>query len=229
MMRRRKDDAQFRGNFGGAINLSIKAIGDTGEFEGYGSVFDNVDRGDDICVRGCFAASIRDRGAGGIKMLYHHRTDQVIGVWNEMREDDRGLYCKGRLLLTIEKGREAYELMKAEAIDGLSIGYRTIRDEWDREKNVRRLLEVDLREVSVVTFPMNELATIQLVKGDKLPSEREFETFLKRDAGFSAQQAKRIVSSGYKSLLAERDAGGGDDEYDSILGSIAKLASAMKV
>ena len=133
--------------------------------EGYASVFGVVDRGGDVVLPGAYAASLtRMAAAGGrVRMLWQHDPAQPIGVWDEVREDARGLWVKGRLLAALEKGREAAALLAAGAIDGLSIGYRTIRAE--RGPQGRRMLaEVELWEVSLVTFPMLPVARVA-VKG----------------------------------------------------------------
>lgn len=146
------------------ITFDTKGVSDEGDFEGYASTFGNVDQCRDIVVAGAFAASLKARPAGKIKVLREHRWDSPIGVLTEAKEDGRGLYVKGRLVLESAMGRETHALMKAGAVDGISIGFRTIRDEIDRAKGVRKLLEIDLREVSIVTFPMNEAATVSAVK-----------------------------------------------------------------
>ena len=123
--------------------------------EGYASVFGHPDCGGDVVQPGAYAASLaqlkRDRRK--VKMLWQHDPAQPIGVWDEVREDRRGLFVRGRLLRDVARGREAAALVEAGAIDGLSIGYRTKRAE--RDGAGRRLLhEIELWEVSLVTFPM---------------------------------------------------------------------------
>ncbi len=121
--------------------------------EGYASVFGQGDQGGDVVAPGAFAASLAARGAGRVRMLWQHDPAQPIGVWEEVREDGRGLYVKGRLLTEVARGREAAALLEAGAIDGLSIGYRTVKAERDG-KGRRLLTQVELWEVSLVTFPM---------------------------------------------------------------------------
>ena len=199
----------------------VKALAEAGEFEGYASIFGEVDQGRDVMLSGAFRDSLIKRPADRIKMLWQHDREKIIGKWLEVREDNRGLYVKGKLILGLEKGREAHELMMAGALDGLSIGYRTVLDEYDRDTETRRLKEVELREVSLVTFPMLESATASLVKGETLPTEREFEGWL-RDAGFSRQQSKAIIADGYKSIRSERDAGGNGDGVAEALRQLAE-------
>ena len=122
---------------------------------GYASVFGERDKGGDVVMPGAYGASLAELKASGrqVKMLWQHDPDQPIGVWDDVREDARGLWVKGRLLSDVARGREALALIGAGAIDGLSIGYRTRRAERDPGGG-RRLLELELWEVSLVTFPM---------------------------------------------------------------------------
>lgn len=129
----------------------------TGEsgIQGYASVFGRADQGGDVVQAGAYAASLKALAAAGrrVKMLWQHDPGRPIGVWDEVREDGTGLWVKGRLLPEVAQGREAAALLAAGAIDGLSIGYRTVRAERDG-KGRRLLSELELWEVSLVTFPM---------------------------------------------------------------------------
>lgn len=181
--------------------LEIKALSSDGTFTGYGSVFDNEDSYGDVVEKGAFRKSLRQwRKQGKLpKLLWQHRTDQPIGVYTAMKEDDRGLYVEGRLLKDdVKLASETYALMQAGAVDGLSIGFRTKVDEYDRNNKVRKLKEVELFEVSVVTFPANTSAMVEAVKAESVQTIRDFEHFLKSH-GFTATQAKNIAASGFKS------------------------------
>lgn len=136
--------------------------------EGYASLFGKCDQGGDVVQPGAYAASLKRLAAAGraVRMLWQHDPAQPIGVWDEVREDASGLWVKGRILSGIEKGREAAELLAAGAIDGLSIGYRTLRAERDG-KGQRLLRELELWEVSLVTFPMLPEARVA-AKADRL-------------------------------------------------------------
>ena len=138
--------------------------------EGYASRFGLPDQGGDIVAKGAFGASLARLAAKGdkVRMLWQHDPARPIGVWDEIREDEKGLWVKGRLLPEIAQAREAAALIAAGAIDGLSIGYRTISAERDG-KGRRLLSEVELWEVSLVTFPMLAEAKV----GKK--SDRAFE------------------------------------------------------
>jgi HK97 family phage prohead protease len=123
--------------------------------QGYASLFGKTDQGGDIVQKGAYAASLKRLSArqGRVKMLWQHDPGQPIGVWDEVREDATGLWVKGRILPQVERGREVAALVQAGAIDGLSIGYRTVKAERDG-KGKRLLSELELWEVSLVTFPM---------------------------------------------------------------------------
>lgn len=174
-----------------------------GSFEGYAAVFENVDNGLDVISRGAFAKSL---GSGRkVKMLWQHNPDDVIGVWDEIREDERGLYVKGRLLADVKKGAEALTLLRAGAIDSMSIGYRTVQATKEGDGNVRRLLEVDLFEISCVTFPMNELATVTDVKSIDWTNKRDVEAGLRDVFGLTQGEAKAFMADGFAGLAAKRD------------------------
>ncbi|CAM3076235.1 HK97 family phage prohead protease [Paracoccus nototheniae] len=123
--------------------------------EGYASLFGLTDQGGDAVRPGAFSASLaRLAGRGDkVRMLWQHDPARPIGVWDEIREDATGLWVRGRLLPEVAQAREAAALIGAGAIDGLSIGYRVLRAERDAQAR-RVLVEVELWEVSLVTFPM---------------------------------------------------------------------------
>lgn len=197
------------------FGLEIKRLDDDGTFEGYASTFGERDQGGDIVAPGAFAKSIKSRGARGIKMLADHDTRMRVGVWESMEEDDRGLLVRGRLLTEKQIGKEAYIDLKSGAVDGLSIGGYTKQDAYDGRKRARVIKEFDLREISIVAFPMNESARIASVKSVRDFSIRELEESLERGTlpALSSREAKALLSGGFKALSAERDAGGdgGDD------------------
>ena len=142
------------------------AVTDGTAISGYASLFGAIDQGGDVVEAGAYAASLaRLTQAGGrVKMLWQHDPTEPIGVWDEVREDARGLWVKGRILTEVARGREAATLIGAGAIDGLSIGYRTIKARKD-DKGLRHLSELELWEVSLVTFPMLVQARVA-AKGD---------------------------------------------------------------
>ena len=178
--------------------------GKTATISGYASVFGNVDAYGEVVRKGAFAKSI---AAKMPKMLWQHDNRQPMGKWTEAFEDDYGLFVRGLLPLDLYQARNAFTLISFDAIDGLSIGYRVIDEEYNRDTGVTTLKELDLLEISIVTFPANELATISDIKSllekGNLPTLKEFEKFL-RDAGFSRSQAVAITNHGLKYLHGER-------------------------
>ncbi len=145
-------------------NLTVT---DGAEISGYASLFGKTDQGGDVVSKGAYGAALKGLKSKGrtVKMLWQHDPAQPIGVWDEIREDDKGLWVKGRILLDVAKGREAAALIGAGAIDGLSIGYRTIRATKDNNGG-RVLSELELWEVSLVTFPMLPDARVAAKAGD---------------------------------------------------------------
>jgi len=150
---------------------------------GYASLFGRKDQGGDVVVKGAYAASLnRLLATGGrVKMLWQHDPGAPIGVWDEVREDATGLWVKGRILTEVEKGREAAALLAAGAIDGLSIGYRTVKAERDG-KGQRLLSELELWEVSLVTFPMLPEARVHAKADDAEASHWRDLAAILRDA-----------------------------------------------
>lgn len=146
------------------FGLELKSLDAKGKFAGYASVFNVVDSQKDIILRGAFAKTLKGR-VGEIKMLWQHQQDEPIGVFERMFEDARGLFVEGRLLLEVVRAREAYALLKEGSISGLSIGYSPLKYRRNEKTGVRMLSEVELWEVSLVTFPANEEAKITVVKG----------------------------------------------------------------
>jgi uncharacterized protein len=172
----------------------LKADTDARTVEGWASTFGNTDLDNDIIAPGAFADSIKSKMP---KLLWQHRSDQVIGKWTEAKETAQGLYVKGTILETT-LGNDAYILAKAGAIDSMSIGFSIKAYSVDKESDTRTIEKVDLWEVSLVTFPANPMARIMGVKAAH-SNEREFENFL-REAGYSRSDAKFITSKGFKAL-----------------------------
>ena len=191
-----------------AISFEIKAIADDGTFSGYCSVFDVEDSYGDVVKKGAFADSIKawmDKGKMP-PILWQHNRSEVIGVWTKLTEDDHGLYGEGRLLVKdVARAREAMALMKAGAIDGLSIGYQVKKWSFNEDDSVLELLVIDLKEVSIVTFPANEDSLIDSIKSTlekgEMPTLPEFEKFLRDAGGFSKSQATAIAGHGLRPLI----------------------------
>ena len=199
--------------------LDLKEVSEEGVFEGYASKFGDRDQGGDTVMKGAFKNSLSQRKAKGVKMLWQHDPSHPIGVWDEIKEDATGLFVRGRLLTTVQKAKETYELMKAGVIDGLSIGYRTIKSLRDDVTGFRQLKEVDLWEISLVTFPMLTSATVTSVKGDW--TKREVERVL-RDAGMPNAMAVKLIAGGYDAANS-----GGQRDADDGLNGLAETIRQM--
>jgi Escherichia/Staphylococcus phage prohead protease len=135
-----------------------------GTVEGYASLFGEIDQARDMVVRGAFADTLSTRNIRRIPMLFQHDPSEPVGIWLELREDHRGLFARGRLIPEVTRGRELISLLRAGAIDGLSIGFRTSKARVDPKTRIRRLLAVDLWEISIVTFPLLAGARVRAVK-----------------------------------------------------------------
>ena len=212
------------------IKSSIKAYHDEdedknyGTFEGYGSVFGNKDLGNDVIERGAFLKSLKRRKPQNVKLLYQHKSDMPIGVFDEIKEDEHGLVVKGRLALKTQAGAEAYELLKMGALDGLSIGFRVNPKEvsYDKRGNKRIIKEVDLMEVSLVTFPMNPQATVRSVKGEDI-SIREWENGM-RDAFSLSRSEAKMAAKAVTDAFGQREV----DTNVELVEAIKKLTLTLK-
>jgi len=205
------------------LDLKGDVVSEEGIFEGYGAAFGNRDSYDDIIIEGAFADSIRRHNGRGptVKMLWQHDPTQPIGTWTDMSEDNKGLRVIGKLELEVQRAREAYILMRAKALDGLSIGYMTKKYERDEETGIRKLLVIDLWETSPVTFPANTRARVRRVK-----SARELEEAL-RDAGFSKREATAFASHGFQGVC-QRDSGIDMKALDALAEGIAELRRILQ-
>ncbi|WP_223808403.1 HK97 family phage prohead protease [Salmonella enterica] len=205
------------------VPLSLKSVSDSGEFEGYGSVFGVKDSHDDVVMSGAFAASLRawsDRKALPA-LLWQHRMDEPIGVYTEMKEDDVGLYVRGRLLIDDDPlAKRAHAHMKAGSLTGLSIGYvlKTGNTTGERSLSAERNRPLGSQSGDV---PSNDEARISDVKNalarGEIPEQKKIERVL-RDVGLSRTQAKAFMAGGY-SALSLRDA----EDVGSALNALKNL------
>jgi HK97 family phage prohead protease len=204
------------------LPLEAKAVSDAGVIEGYASVFGNVDSYGEVVEPGAFADSLvkNQRTGRKVKMLYQHDPHQPIGVWDDLAEDGKGLWVRGRLLVDQSpKAREVHGLLKEGALDGLSIGYRTVKAEPKEGKpGIVSLVKLDLLENSIVTFAANERARVEVVKSmidaGAVPPIDEFDKLL-REAGFSKTQRSVIAGKGYLHLLRS-ESGTADQQADFV-------------
>jgi uncharacterized protein len=174
--------------------FEVKNVNDAGRFSGYASTFGNTDLGGDIVMPGAFKSFLDSRGTQPLPALWQHNPDEPIGVFDLFSEDQKGLVCEGQLQIKVGRGLEAHELLKMQAITGLSIGYITRDYSIDEATGTRQLKNIDLKEISLVTFPMNELAQITDVKSiADLNSLSDCEQTL-REVGMSRAAAKAFIA-----------------------------------
>lgn len=176
------------------FRFDVKAVEETGLFEGYGAIFGNKDLGGDIIAPGAFGKSLKARGPRGIKLLADHDTTKRVGVFEEIREDETGLFVRGRLLTEKSIGKDAYVDLKSGALDGLSIGGRTVVHSQDGRKRARVIQEFDLYEISLVPFPMNEMARVSAVKSLPVDVIRAIEADFRLDLKLSNAVAVSAVA-----------------------------------
>lgn len=211
------------------VGLDIKQFNDdSGEFQGYASVFGTVDSDGDVIMPGAFKRTIQEHEARGTmpKMLWQHDFREIVGRFTEMSEDQNGLLVKGYLITDVTKGREAYALMKEGVLDSMSVGFNIVDSGPSESRSMGRVIqEVDLWEVSLVTWGANPDAKVTNVKARE--GIREFEGFL-RDAGFSRKEAKAIAADGFRALESQRDAGESEAEEDELTKAIQSLTETIK-
>lgn len=208
-------DAGALKSFDYRLNIEAKDVSAEGEFEGYASTFGNVDQGGDVVEPGAFIESVVAAKNDGrnIPMLWQHDQREPIGIWKDIAEDRKGLYVKGQLLIDADPlAKRAHGLLKAKALGGMSIGYRIPAggaEPHEKKPGIMRLVKVDLREISLVTMPMNIQARVTTVKSilddGKLPTVREFEEFL-RESGFSKTLATAIAGKATPHLRGDPEA-----------------------
>lgn len=211
------------------FDLKLKADGEAGAIEGYASVFGVRDSYNEVVMPGAFAESLaRHKREGSYPlMLWSHDPYEPIGVWDDLSDDGKGLYAKGRLLIeqNVPQADKAYSLLKADAIRGMSIGYREIDIEPGVNGEPTKLVKLDLMEASIVSFPANRRSLVDSVKdereinlwgkleelarrfrdGEPMPC-KEFEQLL-RDAGFPKSAAVQIASVGYAKAIRSESEG----------------------
>ena len=200
------------------VPFELKAVDDAGNFEGYAAVFNNIDLGDDVILPGAFTRVKTTRG-GKLKLALYHDLTRLVGA-ADYTQDDYGLLLKGRVNLAVSYARDAYELMKAEILDSMSIGFNTIKADFEERagRRVRIIKEAELWEGSFVPFGMNPAAQLLTVKSDI----RLFENALRERMGLSQKEAAAVASLGYPAL--RRDGG---SEATAIVEELKTLSSTF--
>lgn len=216
--------------------IEKKAVTETGEFEGYGSTFGNVDFGNDVIAKGAFTESLAEWGQKMQLPLmpWFHDMKMPVGDWLEMREDEQGLFVKGKLWIgekQIESSKMVHNLLTGTGPKGMSIGFKSLESSYEekeidgRSQTIRVIKKAQLYELSVVPFGMNPNATVTQAKSlvdeeGEIKDIRACEKIL-RDAGLSKKQANTLLSSGYKALVGDSqavvaDAKGNESKSDSL-------------
>jgi len=182
-------------------SLEIKSLDEGGMFEGYASVFGVQDSDGDVIMKGAFKNTIAKAKQTGRmpKMLLQHDIRNLVGKYTDIQEDENGLFVKGRLIMEVQQGREAYALLKEGILDALSVGFNIPPGGAFGANHGLMIEEVDLMEISLVTFGANPEALITNVK-----SIKDFERLL-RDAGYSRKEATALASHGYKAASNQSD------------------------
>lgn len=197
-----------------ALTFEIKAVDDeTNIVEGYASTFGGEpDAYDDVIVKGAFSKTIQERG-DRVKYLWQHDWNKPIGKVIELREDEIGLYFKAKISETA-KGKEAMQLMKDRVIDRVSIGYSTVKAEYDSETGIRYLKEIRLFEISAVTFPANDRAIITSAK--HAPEQKAGRVLSKQSekAVRSAVEAMKAAVESLESLLSAVESDDPEEDND---------------
>ena len=198
---------------------------DEGSFEGHAAIFNVADRMDDIIIKGAFKKSLHKHPAKKIKMLLGHDLAAMVGVWDEVKEDSKGLAVKGHLLMQLQSAQDTMVLLKEGVLDSMSIGFMTLKSQFDEKRDGRDLLEIDLFEISLVAIPAQPGALVTSVKSvspEDIVTKRDLERAL-READFSVSTSK-FITAGW-TPPARRDVEGGNDE---LVASIRRVTENVK-
>ncbi|PUA43461.1 HK97 family phage prohead protease [Pseudomonas protegens] len=198
------------------VPIELKSVDDAGNFEAYAAVFNNVDLGDDVIMPGAFTR-VKAMRNGKLKLALYHDLTRLVGAADYV-QDDHGLLLKGQVNLNVSYARDAYELMKADILDSMSIGFNTIKADFEERagRRVRLIKEAELWEASFVPFGMNPEAQVLSVKSDI----RLFEKALRERMGLSQKEAAAVASLGYTAL--RRDGG---SEATAIVDELKELST----
>jgi hypothetical protein len=205
--------------------FECKAVNEDGTFEGYGSVFGVVDSYQEIVAAGAFTESLSSlkQQSRMPALLWQHRSGEPIGVYTDMHEDSIGLHVKGKLALKTARGAEAHELLKMKALSGLSIGFMTREDSYDKVTGIRTLKKLDLWEVSLVTFPANDAARVATVKNiESIRTLADAESFLRESGGYSKSEAVGLIAH-IKSLHGRSES----DELGELHAAMTRLQASL--
>lgn len=212
-----------------AFAFEFKATADDdgiGRINGYGSVFGNKDSYGEIVVKGAFNQSLDELKGSDLPMLWQHQSDMPVGLWKNLRQDDMGLRSEGTMPLQIASIKEKYQMAEAGLVKGLSIGYRVRKDGYEfLDDGTVLLKDLDLREISLATFPANPLAIINDVKSITF-TEGELSSYLK-NLGLQSALIKKAVNDTFDgAIFSEKEED--DEESQIILKSIQELTHTLR-
>lgn len=214
------------------VECEIKMQGDAGTFEGYASVFNKVDSYGDTILPGAYTKTLSANGLPKM-FLQHESWELPIGKWTEAKEDDHGLFVKGELTLGMARADDTHAALKHGTLDGLSIGYRLAREDYDfvdgSDMAHRIIKNVSLlAEVSPVVFPADSFARIDMssVKSDleSIKTVRDLEAFLRDAGGFSKGLSQSLIARA-KEIFAHRD---DEEKTEQILAAINRINQRCK-
>lgn len=206
--------------------FEVKSVTGDGKFSGYGSVFGELDSYRDIVMPGAFKKSLKEDFTDKkrkVPMLWQHNSYAPIGVYTDIYEDSTGLYVEGQCNMKVQQGIECHALMDQGALTGLSIGYTTVVSEWDEKALTRKLIEVNLWEVSPVTFPAGDSARAQVKSLLEVGTLSELEDYLRDAYGVSRKEATALASK-LKALTAAQS----DSVTEADTASINRVKQILK-
>jgi HK97 family phage prohead protease len=179
-----------------------RAPSDAGLIAGYASVFGAVDHFNEIVVVGAFTRSLAEWQAKGRMppILWSHDPSEPIGSIITLREDQVGLFFEAQLNLKTDRGREAFQHIRANDVSGSSVGFRTVKSKSNGDGTLL-LTEIALMEISVVAMPANDAARITAIKS--LTDHVQLERALRGEIpiALSRGAAKRIAQTGFEALV----------------------------
>jgi len=193
---------------------------------GYLATYGKVDDRPVFWTEGAFDTAVKAINEGREDrnlMLWHHWAEEPMGRWTEARADETGLWAKGQVALEVDDAVRQFQKVKAKLVTGLSIGFKNTREERDDETGFRRILDAEIPEASLVTFPAMGGARVKSVQSVlSLTTIREWERFL-RDVGLSQSAAKALLAKGYAGVSHR------DDDEALASEALAALREAGKV
>lgn len=184
-------------------DFEVKEAGSDFVISGYGAVFGNIDSYRDIIQQGAFKKTLNDM-KDRIAFCYQHDIYNPIGKIQEIKEDMRGLWLKVKVS---DAEPEIKQKLKEGILKELSIGYRTVIDEYDRENDIRTLKEVMLYEVSLVTIAANSEAVLDPVKSQfgEVDIEAEFDRIIALERNHKKHFELLKLKSFCLSLIPEKE------------------------